>query len=407
MPLPSYKAVLGVALDLVKGQLAAPITSASTSMTLVNTKGTTGTLTTAGANYTALVFDGYTFETVACSGNLNASTGVISTASPVNSHSEWIRVSFVLTSLLNSGSWPTLMPVEDFKPSDTYEALFDTAHRGWMAEQVGAELGVRTGDVEFSGAVFPITFGYVLGAMFGSVDTAGPSPAYNYAFATTNVGDGQPDDILLFSYDAYNTRVTSGRLTDLTITADPGQLIKYTAKALCRASGVISGLDNTKFSTPDVNPIQAWTGKATIGGSDVGKTLTFDVTFARSQSEAIKSLSGTPDPWTIWVGALTAAGKFALVFDDDTQQNNYIQGSGPIVDFKWTRGTGVSTVGLEVHMQECWYTKALVVPFGKSYVTNEVDYTTIANSTDATTSGTGGSVAKVTLTNGTSGTVYV
>ena len=35
------------------------------------------------------------------------------------------------------------------------------------------------------------------------------------------------------------------------------------------------------------------------------------------------------------------------------------------------------------------------------------DYTTIANSTDATTSGTGGSVAKVTLTNGTSGTVYV
>ena len=401
MALSRFTTYVGYALDKVNAQLSSSVIATATSLPITNGNGTTP-LATSGASYSAIIIDGPLTETVALTGNLSG--GAVPCAATANAHSEFVYIVFQLTSSVGPS---TYFPLETFKPSDAYDQLYDMAVVGSLVDNRGAVAGVRTSTWDIGGAFFADTFPYFLGAVNGAEDYTPGSPnlhAFSVNNSVSTLYPAQPARVIIYNYDGYNTRLFCGRVTDVGITFDPKQLIKFTAKFLGRASGVVA---NPTKAFSAIVPLPSWTGYATIGGSDVGKILTADITFSRGEVEAIPTLSGIQDPWDIFLGALSTKGKFSLVFDDDTQQSNYYNETQPTVQLKFTRGTGASQQYLLIHMASCNYDKADITQQGKSYVTNDIEFTGIGNSTDATAAGTGLSTSKVTVANAVaSGTTY-
>jgi hypothetical protein len=388
--LSSFKAYVGIAADRINGMLTSTISAAATSLPLTNTNGTTGTISSAGSTYTATIVDGALTEATVCTGNFTS--GAIACTATTNAHSAYAYVVFQLT----ASAGPTAyLPLETWTPDDVYEQLYDTASRGSLVSEAGVQQGVRTSTVDFTGAVFPDTYGYILGGIFGSEDYGAGTPS-THAFGVQNTASAAnfpSTRYILYSYDAVNTRLFCGRFTETQLTADPKQLLKHATKFTGRASGVVSNPTPT-FSV--VKPMPSWTGLTTIGGTPVGNTMTFDATLTRAEVEAIPTLSGIQDPWDIFVGALTCKGKTSLVMLDDTQYANYVNASAPSFDVTLTVST---LLILKVHMTSCNYEKVTPKLQGKSYVALDVQYTALANATDATTAGTGLSPTKWTLSN--------
>lgn len=399
MALSRFTTYAAYALDLNNGQITSGINASAVSIPLTNINGTIGT------TGTLIIVDGPNTEAVTVT---NFSAGAATVSPTAYAHNEWVYCVFQAT------AGPTaFLPLETFKPSDEYDQLYDMAVVGSLVDNRGAVQGVRTSSWDIAGAFFADTIGYMLGAVFGAETYTGGSPN-THAFTTYNPGDsgtgispygsGQPPRCILYNYDGYNTRLFCGRITEVALTADPKQLLKFTAKFLGRASGVVA---NPTKSFSAIVPLPAWTGTATIGGVQVGKILTADFTWARGEVEAIPTLSGIQDPWDIFVGALSTKGKFSLVFDDDVQQLAYFNATQPTVVLTFTRGTGAAKQALAVQMTACNYEKADVIQQGKSYITNDIQFAGIGNATDAN-SLSGISTSLVTLSNAVaSGATYV
>lgn len=406
MALSRFVTYVGYALDLVNAQLSAAAAQGAVSLSLTNVNDFSTVLTTSGASYSAIFIDGTLTETKALTGNLSG--GAIAVTATTNAHAEFTYVVFQLTSAIG----PTVyFPLETYKPSDVYDQLYDEAVVGSRTDNRGAVQGVRTSTFEIGGAFFADTFPYFLGATLGAEDYTGGSPnthAFsvnnNVTASAVNVYPGQPPRVLVYNYDAYNTRIFSGRFTDLTLTMDPKALLKFSAKFLGRASGVVA---NPTKSFSAIVPLPSWTGYATIASTDVGKILTAEITWANAESEAIPTLDGKQDPWDIYLGAVSTKGKFSLIFDDDTQQLNYYNATQPTVTLQFSRGTGASQQKIVIQMTQCNYEKADIIQQGKAYVTEDIEFGGLGNTTDATVAGTGISTSKVTVSNATaSGTVY-
>lgn len=411
MALSRFTTYVGLALDLVNAQLGAAAVQGATSLTLTNINDYASVLSTSGASYSAIFIDGPLTETKALTGNASGETSgsTVAVTATTNAHAQWTYVVFQLTSSIGP---TTYLPLETYKPSDVYEQLYDQAVVGSLVDNRGAVAGMRTATFELGGAFFADTFPYFLGGVFGAETYASGTPSThtfsvnnNLTQSATNVYVAQPPRMLLYNYDAYNTRIFCGRFTDLTLTMDPKALLKFSTKFLSRASGVVA---NPTKSFSAITPLPSWTGSATIGGTAVGKTLTAEITWTRNEVEAIPTLDGKQDPWDIYLGSLSTKGKFSLVFDDDTQQSNYYNETQPTVVLTFTRGTGASQQEISVTMTDCNYEKADIVQQGKSYVTNDIEFAGLGNSTDGGASSGGGlSTSQVTVLNAVaSGTTY-
>ena len=116
----------------------------------------------------------------------------------------------------------------------------------------------------------------------------------------------------------------------------------------------------------------------------------------------IFTLQGIQDPLAIFSGPLAVSAKASLVIDDDVQLLNYINQSQPSFLLTANQGTGTSTNGVKVQTTKANYENVKkVIDTGKGYVTLEVPFTALANTTDKSTAGGGYSPALVTLSTGT------
>ena len=397
--LSSFKGFVGLAADRTNAMITSAVAATAQSLPITNINYvTTNPLVASGANYSAIIIDGALTEVVACSGNL--SSGAVPIAALANNHSALVYVVFQLTASIGPTAY---MPLESWTFDDDYDQLYDTASRGSLVSEAGVVQGARTSTVDIAGAIFPDTYPYVLGGIFGSEDYTSGTPSI-HAFGVNNTAttvNFPTTRYILYSYDAVNTRIFCGRFTETTITADPKQLLKHATKFMGRASGTVAN-PTTSFSA--VKPMAGWTGLATIGGTVTGNATQFDVTLSRTEVEEIPSLNGIQDPWDIWVGALTCKGKTSLVMLDDTQYVNYTSATAPSFDITATVST---LLILKIHMTNANYEKATPKLQGKSYVALDIPFTGLANSTDATTAGGGLSPAKITASNAVaSGTTY-
>ena len=400
MPIATYRSWVGLAPDRLNGQLTSTIASAVTSLPVTNlTSAASTALTSSGSTYSAIILDGTLTEVVACSGNLSA--GSIACAATTNAHSAGAYVMFQLTASLGPTAY---LPVEKFAPVDTYAQLYDKTLRGYQVDSFAAVAGVRTSAWDLSGPIFADTFPYILGGLFGSEDVSGSGP-YAHAFGVLNTGTYQPSAYALYFYDGYNCRIFSGKFTETTIAIDPKALMMHTTKYIGRASGVVS---TPTVATSTILPTTSWSASTTIGSSTSLVCLTGEITFSRLNAEEVITLQGIQDPYTVWVGQMSVKGKFDIVKEDDTQLSNYFNESQPVL--KWTAltGSGATQTGITVQSTKANFETAKTDANGKGFVMESFTFESLANTTDKTTSGTGVSPAKVTVTNATSGgTNYV
>ena len=395
--LSSFKGFVGIAADRTNAMVTSAVASGVSSLPITNINYvTTNPLVASGANYSAIINDGALTEAIALTGNLSA--GAVPVAATANAHAAGVYVVFQLTASIGPTAY---MPLESWTFDDVYDQLYDTASRGSLVSEAGVVQGVRTSTVDIAGAIFPDTYPYILGGIFGSEDYTSGTPSI-HAFGVNNTAttvNFPTTRYILYSYDAVNTRIFCGRFTETTITADPKQLLKHASKFMARASGTVA---NPTSSFSAVKPMATWAGLATIGGTSVGNVETFDVTLARTEVEAIPTLDGNQDPWDIWVGALTCKGKTSIVMLDDTQYVNYTSATAPSFDVTVTVST---LLILQIHMTKCNYEKATPKLQGKSYVALDIPFTGLANATDATTAGGGLSPCKITASNATASAV--
>lgn len=400
MPFPTFRTFVGVAKDSINAQLSAKIAAAVTSLPIQNTIGTTGTLTTSGATYTAIIFDGANTETVACSGNLAA--GAIPCAATANAHSANCYVAFQLTASVGPTNY---IPIETFTPNDEVTQLIDKSLRGYAGETYGIQPGNRKGSWDVVGTVFPDTFGYICGAHFGSDVVTGASP-YTHTFATNNAGTYQPAHYLLYALNGYNTRVFAGSIcTDIVLTFDPAQFVKYNAKFITRASGVLS-TPTQSFS--GITPVPSWQAAITLAGTATGKLKTLDATFTRTQSAVVDALTGNQDPYALFAGPQTLTGKFVAVKEDDGVFNYYAGVAPltqPVLKLALTVGTGPSQTGIVVQASQAALKNVIIKLQGQPFVEEECEFEGVMNATDANTGQAPGQIQLINAV--ASATTYV
>jgi hypothetical protein len=87
-----------------------------------------------------------------------------------------------------------------------------------------------------------------------------------------------------------------------------------------------------------------------------------------------------------------------LIYNDDTFLTPMLNGTATAIDVTYTNGAD----SLNLHCTNGLFTKAPVSRGGNGWMEISVDFTGVANTTDANTAGTGYSPIKATLINTTS-----
>lgn len=402
MAQPTYRSWVGVAKGGIEANLTSNLTASATALLITNTVGTTGTLTTSGASYSAIIIDGVNTEVVACSGNLSA--GSIACGATTNAHLANIYVIFQLTASIGPTAY---VPVVDIDFGDDIAQLPDENIRGSNVKTFDIIQGLRKSAIVLGGSIFADTFGYVLSSFFGAYDysaTGGGNPT-TYAFSPLNTGSTQPTNYHWYDYNPgnSNTRIFAGtKVEQLQIKVDPGALATWTANIQGFSSGVVANPGTIPPAYSSVMAIPSRVGLLTIGGTATAKLLAFEATLKRDQFEMIPTVQGIQDYLQSFAGPAQVTGKFTVVVDDDVQLLNYLNRSQPALALTLNQGATTAVNGVKLQMTKTNYDNPTkVLQKGKAFVVLEVPFTAVANSTDKSTAGAGLSPALVTLSTGT------
>ena len=406
MAQPTFRSWVGVAKDTLNGYSTTAVIATGTTLTLRNLpSAVTGTLTTSGASYTAVIVDGVNTESTVCTGNLTGATdgSTIAVTALANAHPANVYVYFQLTASIGPTAY---IPITDLDFADDYAQLADENLRGSNVKTFDVIQGMRKGAIAIGGNVFADSFGYILSPFFGAYDytaTTGGNPT-TYAFSPLNTGTGQPTNYLFYDYNpgASNTRVFAlARVEQIQLKLDPGALVSYTATIQSYASGIVANPSTIPPAYTSVTALPSRVGTLSIGGTVTPKLLSADLTFKR-EIEAIPTIQGMQEMLTVFAGRAELTGKATLVIDDDVQLLNYINRSQPTLLFTINQGATTAANGVKVQITKANYdSPTKVLQKGKPYVQLEVPFTGVANSTDKSTAGAGLSPCLVTLSTGT------
>ena len=378
------------------GGIVGPNASALTGSFLVTASTTTtATLLVPVANVSGTWTSGGTASTV-----LTATVGTTAYAHAANTY-----VYFQLTASLGPSAYISVTKID---ASDDYVQLYDKGYRGSNVDIYGAQQGTRVANVSFDGDFFPDTAGYLISSLMGSNTYTAGTPN-TVAFSPLNYGNAQPQPYLFYSYEPSNsnTRVyAKAVVSDMTLKFAPGALVQHSTTIKAFASGVVANPTTIPPTFSTFVPLAARFASATIGGTVTGKVESIDYTFKRSLAE-IFTLQGVQDPLAIFSGPLAVSAKASLVIDDDVQLLNYINQSQP--SFLLTAlnpiTAGATQVGVTVQTTKANYEAVKIVQSGKQWVTLDVPFQAIANSTDKQTNGGGLSPCLVTLSIAATGSI--
>lgn len=395
MPFASYRSFIGVAKQSTGyAYLTAAVASGATSIPISNT--------TVPAASTIFFIDGTNSESVAVSAG--GGTQTLTTAATANAHAANCPIYAQLTASLGPVNY---IPVTSIDYADDYAQIPDLSIRGSNVEQYGSNQGVGKGMINMGGDVFPDTFGYLLGSMFGAVDFAGGSPnTHTFASMNTAASNGQPTPLLWYDYNGNNTRVyTNAKMSELVIKWDPKTNLTWTGKALSNGSIVVA---NPTSSFSAIGPQAAWQASATIAGTILPQVLMMDVTFKRQQIDGIFTMQGVQTPYQIFAGALACTGNLSFIIENDTQMTQYLNSTQPTVLMTLTNGTGANQVQVQVQITKAnfesgWKYKQTGTA---GFVEVGGPFKGIATTTDANTAGGGYSPGRVVLKNAVASGTY-
>lgn len=382
MPLATYRSFLGVAKESSATTLAAAVAAGATTVTIVGTG--------VPASSTIFIWDGPLSESKAVSAG--GGTSSLTVAALTSAHPAGVYITSQLTASLGPTDY---IPLTTIEPEDTYLALDDKGYRGSVGDVYNLVQGPAHSEFSLGGDVFADTIGYAIGGILGATDFTGGTPN-THAFSAKNTGDTQPTSFTLYDYDAATTRgYASSRFSNLSFKFNNEGLLTWTGKATGMASGIVA-TPTPSFST--VAPLASWIGVVTIGGTVVNTLIDGDFNISRPVN-AIQTMDSTQHPYKIWSSApVQADGKLTFVMEDETELLRMINNTQPSLDLLFSTGSGASQQQIQFHCTKAAYRTAKVNR-GQDYVQIDVSFTGLANTTDATTAGTGYTPCKLTLKN--------
>ena len=389
MPLPTYRSFIGLAKESSATTLAAAVAAGATTITVSSNA--------IPASSTIYIWDGVNSESKAVSAG--GGTTTLTVAALTNAHPANVYITSQLTASLGPTDY---IPVTTIDVEDMYVDLEDKGFRGSAVDTYGIVQGPAHSEITVAGDAFADTVGYWLANVLGATDFTGGSPN-THAFSVKNTGDGQPTSLSIYDFDVVNTRVyPSSKVASVALTFNGDGLLTYSTKLVGIASGVVSN-PTTSYST--LSPVAVWTGLTTIGGTVTPTLISGDMTISRPVT-AIQTLDSTQHPYKVFAGQVGVTGKLTFVMEDDTQLLNMINNSQPSLDILFSTGSGAGLQAIQLHCTKAAFTSAKPT-FGQDYVQLDVNYTGIANTTDATVAGTGFSPVKVTLRNTKATSTYL
>lgn len=381
MPQATQLSYLGVGKDTFKTTMTAASIATATTLNVVSTAGwgSSGNITVYSAQ------DGSLTETKAYSA---VTSTTITCTAMTNAHSAGDLV--VVTAAANA---PTAyIPVTTLDPFDNYTMLDDKGYRGAFVDVYNLVQGVEHSEFGVNGDVFPDTFPWYIGAIFGDESLTGAGAPYTHTFsqnnsATAPSGAGQPTSLTLTDFDsltasgqarAYPASVCS----DLTITWNSEALLTYTSKWTGFPSGIVAK-PTQSFTT--ITPSPGWAATTTIGGTFNPRLTEATVDVKRAVS-IINTLDGNQKPYSIWLGPSVVTGKLTFIADDEVELLRYLNATRPSLSLDFTQGVGAALVELKYFCTTAAYRSAKVMR-SKDYVEIDVEYDGLANTTDAGSTG--------------------
>lgn len=291
----------------------------------------------------------------------------------------------------------SFIPATSIASEDVKNYVADNAMRGSAVDSYNQIPTQGWGTFNYDGPVFMDTVGLALKAMLGAEDLSGAGP-YTHAMAVRNAGDFQPPSYTLVDYNGYEARSFPGSVcSSLAFTLDAGQLLTYSSQWQCLASAPVTK-PTQSFSAKTATA--GYKGVVTIAGSPSSLVENATITLARAVNP-ITVVNGATAPTQQWAGAVTVSGSATLVYTDDTFLTPMLNGTSTTIDINYANGAD----SLTLHCTNGLFTKAPITRNGNGWMEISVDFTGVANTTDANTAGGGYSPIKSTLVN-TVSTVY-
>lgn len=381
-PNPTYRTTVGVAKDSVNTTLAAAAAASATTISVASATGIT-------TSSTVIIFDGPLTETRAVSGvsGTTLTVAALTYAHPANT--------YVVAQLTASVGPTDYIPVESVDWSDEINQITDKGWRGSNVEEYGSTDGTAYAQISLSGAVFPDTFGYLIGGFMGATDFTGGTPN-QHDFSVKNTGDCQPTGQVLYVAGAVNTRaIAMARYEEVSLTYDPAGFLMYTAKAIGQPSGIVT-TPTSSFSTVAAAP--NWRTMVTLNSVASSTLLSASLQFKRKAVTPIFTQRGVQGPVATFAGPVKVTGKATFLFMDETELALFLNNTQGALDLNFAQGSGASATATVAHCTKVNFDSAKQV-YGKDWLELDTTFTALANTTDATTAGTGNSPAKVTLKN--------
>ena len=279
------------------------------------------------------------------------------------------------------------LPVTGLKPVDTLTYFED---KGWRTAPVDVYdmiPGPSKTEFDFDGNVHADTIGFPLAGVLGNVATTGASAPFTHVISAEQVA--QPPSYTLTDASSVEARLYPGCVfSEAGLKFAGDALFTYTAKAVGLPSAV--GTQPTEsYST--VRAVAGWSGVVQIAGSTVTTLMSGEVTLKRAVTPLFTVAA--QKAYANWGGIVGVDGKLDFVMEDASQFQNYLNNSQPSLDITFT----VGAASVKVHCTKAAYTAA-VKDRGKEFVTLQVTFKGLGNTTDAPAGG-GYSTAKVTLIN--------
>jgi hypothetical protein len=382
MPVAAQRSALAVAKDTAKAQLSAAIAVAGTSAVLTHIVGTF-----VGSGYVTIYSgtDGSATETLAVSA-YTSGTLTVAAATKAHAQGDYVAITAAADAPVD------FIPVTSMDMTDVVPYMADQGYRGSMTDTYEMIPGPRSGTLDLGGDVIIDTFGYLLAAMLGDVQTTGSTAPYTHVMSTLNSGMGQPTSLTLTDIEPVQARALPGcMVTDLSIKIDQAGLLTYTAKVTGFPSGKVA---QPVQSFTGVVPQAAWQGILSIGGAYRTELDNATIDFKRDVTVQ-NTIDGNANPYVIWVGAIGVSGTMSFVYENENDIVTYLNNVRPAVVFSFTNGSGANLTSLALQMSKAVYTAA-AKKRGKDMLTADVSFTALANTTDSGASG-GFSPLKATL----------
>ena len=277
--------------------------------------------------------------------------------------------------------------VSKLKAIDIIDPLLDEGLRGSIVKDYNYVPGRTRSTVEFGGPVFADTIPWAISGLLGSVATTGGSAPYTHTVSLKNASataaDAQPTAFTLTDFYAANVRAYAGcQVHDFNLTFSAEGLLDYDAKATGWGSATAS-TPTPSFSA--LTPTPVWQATVSVAGTNVANAVEGSITMTRPVTP-IYGISGTQNPYQIFLGALEVKGQLKFVMEDDTQLTNFLTNTQPAIVVNWTNGTGATATQLQATLTKGAYVAA-VIDRSKDFVEVVVDITGIANTTDAGSTG--------------------